>query len=169
MQRVIYRCAELHLDHISTSGDPFERGSARPLDFGHWAAHKLEQISEFKIRHGEAVAIGIALDTLYSRNIGLLEAAPAERILVLLENLGFELHANELLHTDGENRPLVLAGLEEFREHLGGQLTITLLKDIGKGIEVHEMDTAQVMRAMAELQQRNARRANVIPFCAGGK
>src|SRR6266849_6698912 len=39
---LIYRCAQLHLDHIATSGDPFELGSSRPLDFGHWAAHKLE-------------------------------------------------------------------------------------------------------------------------------
>src|SRR5215471_17482081 len=140
MERVIHRCAELHLNHIATSGDPFERGSARPLDFGHWAAHKLEQISEFKIRHGEAVAIGIALDTIYSRNAGLLDAASTERILRLLENLGFDLHANELLHTDSENCPLVLAGLEEFREHLGGQLTITVLKAIVKGVEVHEID-----------------------------
>src|SRR5207249_4231810 len=79
MQRLIYRCAELHLEHIATSGDPFEFGSARPLDFGHWAAHKLEQLSDYRIRHGEAVAIGIALDTIYSRQIGLLDAASAER------------------------------------------------------------------------------------------
>jgi 3-dehydroquinate synthase len=167
MQRLIYRCAELHLDHIATSGDPFECGSARPLDFGHWAAHKLEQISEFKIRHGEAVAIGIALDTIYSRNTGLLEAAAAERILRLLENLGFDLHANELLHADSENRPLVLSGLEEFREHLGGELTITLLKAIGKGIEVHEMDLPRIRQALAELQVRHAKRAtNILPFTA---
>ena len=69
MQRLIRRCAELHIDHIATSGDPFEFGSARPLDFGHWAAHKLEQLSEYRIRHGEAVAIGIALDVLYTRPV----------------------------------------------------------------------------------------------------
>ena len=62
MSRMIRRCAELHLDHIATGGDPFEMGSARPLDFGHWAAHKLEQLSRFRLCHGEAVAIGIALD-----------------------------------------------------------------------------------------------------------
>ena len=77
MQRLIHRCAELHLDHIATGGDPFEFGSSRPLDFGHWAAHKLEQLSEYKIRHGEAVAVGIALDTIYSRNLGFLDAASA--------------------------------------------------------------------------------------------
>src|SRR5207247_929269 len=81
MERLIHRCAELHVNHIATSGDPFEFGSARPLDFGHWAAHKLEQLSEFKIRHGEAVAIGIALDVIYSRRMGFLEAASAERVL----------------------------------------------------------------------------------------
>src|SRR5882724_10133428 len=103
MQRLIYRCAELHVNHIATSGDAFEFGSARPLDFGHWAAHKLEQLSEFKIRHGEAVAIGIALDTIYSRKMKYLDAASAERALRVLEALGFELYANELLHVDSEN------------------------------------------------------------------
>ncbi|HEY8661368.1 MAG TPA: 3-dehydroquinate synthase, partial [Hanamia sp.] len=65
MNALIHRCAELHLQHIA-SGDPFELGSSRPLDFGHWSAHKLEQLTDFKILHGEAVAMGIALDSLYS-------------------------------------------------------------------------------------------------------
>src|SRR6516164_6473364 len=126
MKQLIYRCAELHLDHIATSGDPFELGSARPLDFGHWSAHKLEQLSNFQIRHGEAVAIGIATDVLYSRNSGLLDAASAERILALLEQLGFELFANELLNVGSDGNLQVLTGLTEFREHLGGELTVTL-------------------------------------------
>ena len=90
MQRLIFRCAELHLNHIATSGDPFEFGAARPLDFGHWSAHKLEQLSEYRIRHGEAVAIGIALDVVYARRMEFLDATSAERILGLLERLGFE-------------------------------------------------------------------------------
>ena len=100
MKHLIRRCAELHLDHIASGGDPFETGSARPLDFGHWAAHKLEQLSDFQIPHGDAVAIGIALDVIYSRKIGLLDANSAARILNLLEKLGFDLFANELLNTD---------------------------------------------------------------------
>src|SRR5262249_47001338 len=55
MRRLIRRCAEIHINHIVNGGDPFESGSARPLDFGHWAAHKLEHLSDFRIRHGEAV------------------------------------------------------------------------------------------------------------------
>ena len=155
MKRLIRRSAELHLNHIATSGDPFEFGSARPLDFGHWAAHKLEQLSEYRLRHGEAVAIGIALDVIYSRRVGYIDRACETRILRLLELLDFELFASELLHVDAKGRSILLGGLEEFREHLGGELTITLLRGIGQGFEVHEIDSAEMLEAVRELESRH--------------
>jgi 3-dehydroquinate synthase len=162
MKHLIHRCDELHLNHIASGGDPFETGSARPLDFGHWAAHKLEQLSDFQIRHGEAVAIGIALDVIYSRQIGLLDAKSAERILKLLEQLGFDLFANELLNLGSDGNLQVLGGLAEFREHLGGELTITLLREIGRGMEVHEMNLPKVGESIHELQERHAARVQTI-------
>ena len=162
MKQLIYRCAELHLDHIATSGDPFELGSARPLDFGHWSAHKLEQLSNFQIRHGEAVAIGIALDVIYSRETGLLDAPSAKRVLNLLEQLGFELFANELLNIGSDGNLQVLSSLTEFREHLGGELTVTLLREIGQGVEVHEMNLPRVIQAIHELRERRAARTQRI-------
>src|ERR1051325_6411557 len=162
MKRLIHRCAELHVNHIATSGDPFEFGSARPLDFGHWAAHKLEQLSEYRLRHGEAVAIGIALDVIYSRRKNLLDAASADRILRLIELLGFDLYASELQHTDTKGNLNVLAGLEEFREHLGGELTITLLRAIGQGFEVHEIDHEAMIASIHELEQRASQPAATL-------
>ena len=155
MKRLIHRSAELHLDHIATSGDPFETGSARPLDFGHWAAHKIEQLSGFQVTHGEAVAVGISLDVLYARNIGFLDADSAERILKLLERLGFKLFTNELLSADAMDHLQILNGLEEFHEHLGGELSITLLKAIGQAAEVHEMNPATIIQGIHELQHRH--------------
>ncbi len=166
MQHLIRRSAELHLDHIATNGDPFEMGSARPLDFGHWAAHKLEQLSEYRLRHGEAVAVGIALDVIYSRLKGFLPPNEAERILTLMERLGFDLFSQEVLHADEDGQLLVVAGLEEFREHLGGELTITLLHAIGQGFEVHEMDLPIVLRAIGELHSRHAGRQRTVPLPA---
>lgn len=144
MNHQIKRCAELHLQHIA-GADPFESGSSRPLDFGHWSAHKLEQLSSFSIRHGEAVAIGIALDTVYSFFSGRLKEASMKRVLKLIRTLGFPL-TDPLLEVTDERSPL-LQGLNEFREHLGGRLTIMLLKDIGVGEEVHEIDPALVSKA----------------------
>lgn len=144
MQYLVKRCAELHLQHIA-AGDPFEMGSSRPLDFGHWSAHKLEQLSNFKIRHGEAVAMGIALDSAYSFLSGRLSEDDAREIISLLKRLGFSI-THEWMQISGGDSP-VLVGLQEFREHLGGQLTIMLLEAIGKGVEVHEMDPFLLKKA----------------------
>jgi 3-dehydroquinate synthase len=162
MERLIYKCAELHLNHIASSGDPFEFGSARPLDFGHWAAHKLEQLSSYSIRHGEAVAIGICLDVIYAGLVGMLHEAEVERILCLIEKLGFELYSNELHYTSTEGHYTVLKGLEEFREHLGGELTITLLEGVGKGVEVHDIIIPKMTQAMHLLRDRFESNASKI-------
>ncbi|MEX2511494.1 MAG: 3-dehydroquinate synthase [Cyclobacteriaceae bacterium] len=145
MDELIFRCAQMHLDHIAGK-DPFETGSSRPLDFGHWSAHKLEHLSGYKVRHGEAVAIGIALDTTYSFLSGLISENEMDRVLRVIANLGFNVYLPEL---SGE---ALLLGLEEFREHLGGELTIMLLDKIGHGVEVHEMDKGLILRSVEKLK-----------------
>ncbi len=154
MAWMIRRCAELHMRQIAQGGDPFETGSARPLDFGHWAAHKLESLTRHHLRHGEAVAIGIALDTRYSVLAGLLEPGADERVAALLELLGFRLWNPALEARTAEGTLAVLQGLQDFREHLGGELTITLLRDIGRGVEVHAMDEALIEQAIGWLAER---------------
>ncbi len=156
MATMIRRCAELHMRQIAHGGDPFEMGSARPLDFGHWSAHKLESLSNNHVRHGEAVAIGIALDTRYSVLTGLLPPGTEDRVAALLELLGFKLWHPALRAKRGECGLAILDGLREFREHLGGELTITLLQDIGRGIEVHEMNEALVRECIDWLEARRS-------------
>jgi 3-dehydroquinate synthase len=149
MKEQIFRSAALHTNHIS-GGDPFEMGSARPLDFGHWAAHKLEYLTNFEIRHGEAVAVGIALDCIYSKLLGLISQEDVDRIIALMKKLGFVLYHESL----GANNKLNLwEGLNEFREHLGGQLTITILEKLGKGKEIHEVDFELMKQAVDQLKQ----------------
>lgn len=150
MNYLVWKCAQLHMEHIA-GNDPFESGSSRPLDFGHWSAHKLEYLSNFEVRHGEAVAMGIALDTVYSDLSGRLPSEQSTRIIQTLQSLGFEV-SHPLLQIDKDNSP-ILAGLEEFREHLGGQLTIMLLNAIGEGEEVHEIDTNLLKQAGEKLAQ----------------
>ena len=148
MAYLIHRCAEMHTDHIA-GGDPFEFGSSRPLDFGHWAAHKLEYLTNFEVRHGEAVAIGIALDCVYATKIGMLPESDLQRILDVLTKLGFDLYHPKLAENDKIN---LRNGLQEFREHLGGRLTIMLLEKIGKGVEVHELDADVIASSVDYLE-----------------
>jgi 3-dehydroquinate synthase len=148
LDHLIKGSADLHMRQIALGGDPFENGSARPLDYGHWAAHKLEHLSAHALNHGEAVAIGIALDARYSVLAGLLPEGAGERVACLLKRLGFTLWHDALRH------PQLLRGLQDFREHLGGKLTITLLAAIGRGIEVHEMKPDLIGRSVDWLEQQ---------------
>jgi len=153
---LVQRSAELHLAHICGNGDPFELGSARPLDFGHWAAHKLESITANRLRHGEAVAIGMALDLIYSVRMGFLQASTCDRILAVLDAVGLTLWDDALLARQPDGRLALLKGLDEFREHLGGDLHVTMLRDIGRSFEVTEMDDAAVAASIVDLSNRGA-------------
>ena len=153
---VIQRSAELHLAHICGNGDPFELGSARPLDFGHWAAHKLEAMSRHRLRHGEAVAIGMALDLTYATLVGYLGRHTLDRVLRLFDALGLPSWDEALFEREPEGRFTVLQGLREFREHLGGELHVTLVRKVGESFEVTEMDETIICRAIESIALRAA-------------
>lgn len=144
---VIRRTALLHLEHITQGGDPFEMREARPLDFGHWSAHKLESMSGFQLRHGEAVAIGVAIDAVYSSLAHGLPSQDADRVLQCLQRLGIPLKSPQLHETE-----TLFRGLEEFRQHLGGQLTLTLLQGVGQPLEVHQVDVERMRQAVRVVQ-----------------
>lgn len=151
---MIRQGAALHMRQIAHGGDPFERGSGRPLDFGHWSAHKLEALTRHEVHHGEAVAIGIALDARYSVLAGLLPEGEELRIVEMLEGLGLRIFHPQLIEPTASGEPAILTGLREFQEHLGGELTVTLLAAIGQGIEVNAIDNELIMQSIAWLQAR---------------
>lgn len=165
---VVRRSAELHLGHICGNGDPFELGSARPLDFGHWAAHKLESMTSHRLRHGEAVAIGMALDLTYSVARGILDRHTYARILRLIAAVGLPMWDDALFERTAGGQLVVVRGLQEFREHLGGELHITLIRGIGQSFEVTEMDEALVGDAIATLARGATHPARMPLGAAGG-
>lgn len=156
LEEAVKRSAILHAQHIVEGGDPFEMGSSRPLDFGHWSAHKLEQISDFSLTHAEAVSVGLALDTLYSWKSGLLKKEQALRVIHLLKKLEMLLWSDCFNQYTSNDKRLVYQGIEEFREHLGGQLTVMMLQDLGLGLDVHHLDLDLLDECIAYLDEYRA-------------
>ena len=141
MDSLIRRCAQLHMEHITQNGDPFELTSSRPLDFGHWSAHKLESMTQYELKHGEAVAIGIALDCIYGYLKEFCSRDECIKVLNCIRDLGFEMYHDAFgIVNPSTGFPMVLDGLKEFQEHLGGQLTISMLSSIGRVFDVHHVD-----------------------------
>ncbi len=146
MEDVVRRSAMLHFRHITDGGDPFELLAARPLDFGHWSAHKLEQMTGNELTHGEAVSVGLALDLVCAELLGILDATIVERILGVLQRLRLP-----IAHPALSDTSQLLEGIEEFREHLGGRLTLLMLSGIGSSCEIHALDGDIVARAADRL------------------
>jgi 3-dehydroquinate synthase len=147
----------MHLHHITHGGDPFEVQEARPLDFGHWSAHKLEHLTEFRLRHGEAVSIGVAIDVVYSHLVHGLDRVDMLATLKALEDLGLPIFDAAV------ESGAIFDGLEEFRQHLGGRLTLTMLRGVGNSINVHEIDRMAMLEAIRFLQDRVTRPSPVAP------
>lgn len=155
LESCVEKSGLLHAEHIANGGDPFETGSSRPLDFGHWAAHKLEAITEYRLSHAPAVAIGLALDTLYSSKAGIAPASLAERVLRVLDALSLPTYHPGLDWSDEHGKRRIFEGLHEFREHLGGELTVLMLQGIGKSIDVHHIDLDIMAACISELKARS--------------
>lgn len=154
IQEVVERSALLHLEHIRNAGDPFEFGKARPLDFGHWSAHRIEVLSGYEIGHGQAVGIGIALDSFYAWKTGLIGDDEFEAVISAFEGCGLPIWVGLLDRRGSDGKREILWGLEEFREHLGGELTVTLPAPIGNGTEIHVMDVAIIEEGIDFLGSR---------------
>lgn len=68
--------------------DPYEKGFRAALNLGHTVGHAVELVSGFKLRHGEAVAIGLTVEAQYAARIGVAKPATAEKIQRALAALG---------------------------------------------------------------------------------
>jgi 3-dehydroquinate synthase len=152
LEEIICKSAQIHMNHICSAGDPFEKGSSRPLDFGHWSAHKLESITNHHVKHGEAVAMGICLDAYAAVALGLITDETCSEIIETFQNCGFDIWHDELEARDAKGQLLIIKGLREFQEHLGGELTLAMPTKIGSITNVHEMPEEIVEYALNQLK-----------------
>jgi 2-epi-5-epi-valiolone synthase len=108
--------------------NPFETSTRRLPDFGHEFGHMLESLSRYRLRHGEAVAIGMALSCCLANRAGYLSRSELNRVLSLLRRVGLELY-------DPVCDPYVLWRKlhDEVLPHKAGQLHLVVPRRIGTG------------------------------------
>ena len=145
LAQAVERAARLHLEHIARGGDPFEMGSARPLDYGHWAAHKLEVLSEHELRHGEAVAYGMKAASAIAVARGTWRAEDDEALTKVLDGMG-PLPAIGALDVES-----ILAATRRDKKVVAGALHFVLPTRIGETTIVTDVDESQVRLGLAAI------------------
>ena len=153
-EQLIWMSANNHVEQIST--DPMEKRLARPLDYGHQWGHRLEVVTRHRLSHGQGVGIGMAIDSYISWKRGYITGGEFDRIIRAILNA--ELPVSDRAATFKN----LWQGLEEFRAHLGGELTISLLggKDapegadgIGKKQDVSDITEAELKEAVENIAE----------------
>lgn len=123
---------------------------------GEWAGRAVEELCAGRLRWGECLAVGLAVDLLLSRELCGLDPHACEGALGLLRRLSLPAWDRCLeLETDG--RPALLESLEQSRRRAAGQLCVPLLHDIGQTLELDAVDEAAVVRAVETLKRRPRR------------
>ncbi len=154
MEALIKRSAVAHLERIRAEGVSFGSGRETPLEFGHWAGHRIEALSRFWLAHGQAVAVGVALDSVYAQRVNLITEDELERILGGLVDMGLPIYTKYLDCRTGAGELKLLAALRDLRRRLGGRLAITLPDGIGHSCPIHSIDVKIVAEAVAYLKER---------------
>ncbi len=152
METLIIRCVQLHTNHIVSGNDPFENGSSRPLDFGHWSGHYLEAMTGYDLRHGEAVAVGIILDMTIAKNRDLVNKGEYDLVYYGLKDCGFRLWHPFLEKREDSKSLSIYNGLEEFRQHMGGKLSLIMPNHLGSSCQISSISHDEIEQAVSEMK-----------------
>jgi len=119
--------------------DPFEQGRRAALNFGHTIGHAVELASGFRLRHGEAVAIGMAAEARLAKRLVLARKGLSPQIADVLRNLGLPAEfPSELSRAD------VLKAMRMDKKKAGGVVRFALPVAIGEvrvGVEVEDLES----------------------------
>jgi 3-dehydroquinate synthase len=122
--------------------DPFEHGRRAVLNLGHTFGHALELVSEFTLRHGEAVAIGLVAASHMAAELGRCEPQLAERITALIDRLGLPVAAR------GYDVDAVLAAMRHDKKRAGKKLRFIVPQALGDVIVIDDPGEDVVRRAV---------------------
>jgi 3-dehydroquinate synthase len=164
-EELIRRCAALHMRQIAEGAIPSRRARrARSISAsGRCTGSSRSPATMCATARRWRSASFWMRATRCSR--GCLRRARTSASRSSSRGLGFRVWHLALAGRAADGRPAILKGLDEFREHLGGRLTVTLLAGIGVGTEVHEVDPARVLGAM---ERQAAREAGCECVCRTG-
>jgi 3-dehydroquinate synthase len=153
--------SEPHLSHAIAAAVAFkakivadderEQGTRALLNLGHTFAHAFEaEAPRDAVRHGEAVAAGLALAFQYSVHLGVCPDRDAQRVVRHLNTVGLPDGPLALRHSSWSARALV-ARMRDDKKNQNGQITLVLARGIGSAYIHYATDETDLVRFMESM------------------
>jgi shikimate kinase / 3-dehydroquinate synthase len=143
LETAIVRAAAVKVGVVNA--DPYERGERASLNLGHTIGHGVEAASGYRLRHGEAVAIGMVAESRLAERLGLAEAGLAERVAASLRRVGLPERA------PGMAPAVVRAAMSSDKKKVGGRLKFALPRCPGEVVWGVEADEPNLMAVLEEM------------------
>ena len=128
--------------------DPYERGRRAVLNLGHTFSHAMEVLSGFSLRHGEAVAVGMAIAVELAVELGLCDRAVKERLIAILQRFGLPTSYK------GYEPREILAAMATDKKRRGAKLRFVLPKAIGLVTIIDDVPTKLVLEVLERMKER---------------
>jgi 3-dehydroquinate synthetase len=143
----------IHLKREVVEEDPYEKGRRALLNLGHTFGHGIEAWSQFEIKHGEAVALGMVCALRASQRLGLCDGALVEDVLDVLQRVGLPIDLSAFPQLPAFDVDAVWRMMQSDKKKAGGALRFILIKkpgeclisnDVTEGLAKEMLNTLQM-------------------------
>jgi shikimate kinase/3-dehydroquinate synthase len=146
LQPLVARSIQVKISYVQK--DPFDEGVRKHLNMGHTFAHAIEKISGNTIRHGEAVAMGLAAAADLSHRLGYCRSGLKERIDSVLAKVGLP---NRI--PPGLAPAAILDSMSRDKKRMGASIRLVLPEEVGKAFVADELDNRDILETLQAMQR----------------
>jgi len=142
LEEIVFRSARIKAEVVEK--DEIDLGLRNILNFGHTIGHAIETVSDFKVVHGAAVAIGMLAAASISNRLGILDQNELTRLKRLLQGAGLP------TETSGHKIKEIIQTIKHDKKILGGKIRFVLPRAIGNVFITDEVDLSLVEQVLAD-------------------
>jgi 3-dehydroquinate synthase len=142
-EEVVARCMDVKARVVEK--DERDEGWRNILNYGHTIGHAVETVSDFKIKHGHGVAIGMVGAGMIAQRAGLLSASELERIISLITAAGLPIKIPDL------DIELIMQAMRHDKKKIEGKIRFILPQHIGEVLIRDDISMTLVQEVLRDL------------------
>lgn len=142
LEEVVFRTARIKAKVVAE--DEIDLGVRHILNYGHTIGHAIESVSDFRVNHGGAVAVGMVAAARISNKLGILDASDLDRLKSVISGAALPTEIPDL------DRNKMLQAIGHDKKVSGGKIKFVLLKSIGEAFITDQVSPSLIEEVLAD-------------------